>query len=179
MNNKLFLVSGHSGSGKTSLMKPLMSNEVISFTTRSKRKGEIEGSDYKFITKEEFDALKKSDKLIEHVEYGGNYYGIDEDELYSKLEKGHAFCIVDNHGREQLQAIYSNTTSIFLYCDYHDTKERMLKRGDSLEDVEKRLSSYYKEMLNSVNYDYVIYNKNYLFTKAIVGSIIASEVLEK
>lgn len=58
--NKLFLVSGHSGSGKTTVMRKIMSNEIISFTTREPRVGEIEGVDYKFITVEQYEYLFKN-----------------------------------------------------------------------------------------------------------------------
>lgn len=56
--NKLIVVSGPSGSGKTTLMRQTMKNEVVSFTTRKPRQGEIDGVDYKFISLEKFEELK-------------------------------------------------------------------------------------------------------------------------
>lgn len=177
--NKLFLVSGHSGGGKTTVMRSAMDNEIISFTTREKRNGEKHGIDYKYITIEEFDNLKQENKLIESVEYGGNYYGIDSYELNNKLNKGYAFCIVDYHGMLQMKDLYENCCTIFIYNSSSSiAKKQMKSRGDSDDKIASRLKTYKEEMANRKHYDYVIKNNHGQLDKTIeiVKNIIESEV---
>lgn len=176
--NKLFLVSGHSGSGKSSIMKTVMKNEVVSFTTREKRQGEVDGKDYIFITLDEFNKLKDDNRLVEYVEYSGNMYGITKDELENKLNKDHAFCIVDYHGMNQLKKFYPNVTTIFLYTSYEDAMIQMLNRGDPADRVLERMSTYKEEMSNRIDYDYIIKNnyKQMNNTIQIIYNIIESEI---
>lgn len=176
--NKLFLVSGHSGSGKTTIMRRVMDNEIISFTTRPKRKGEVEGKDYKFITLDEFWRLKQQDKLIEWVKYANNYYGVDKEEFENKISKGHAYCIVDYHGMRQLKNFYSNCVTIFIYTSYEQAIKQMRDRGDDEDKIKDRMVTYINELQNRKEYDYVIKNnKNKLNnTIEIIKNIIESEV---
>lgn len=157
-NNKLFLISGASGVGKTTIMRRVMTNEVISFTTRKKRIGEVDGKDYIFLTKEEYINLLNNNQLIESVEYSGNYYGITKEELENKLNKDHAFCIVDFNGMKQLKEIYPNCTTIFIYTSIEEAMKQMSIRGDSMDSITKRISTYNEEMANRIYYDYVIKN---------------------
>ncbi|MGN7324867.1 guanylate kinase [Bacillus altitudinis] len=175
--NKLILVTGPSGSGKTSLMRQIMKNEVVSFTTRKPRQGEIDGVDYKFISLEKFKELKEQGKLIEQVEYSGNYYGIDQEEFENKIYKSDAFVIVDYHGMQQIKKVHSNCVTLFLYTPYEQAYNQMIKRGDKLDKVEQRLKTYHKEMKNKTYYDYVIRNNHNRFriTKEMIEKIIESE----
>ncbi|CAL8901967.1 Guanylate kinase [Bacillus pumilus] len=176
--NKLIVVSGPSGSGKTSLMRQIMKNEVVSFTTRKPRKGEIDGLDYNFISIEKFEELMEQSKLIEQVEYSGNYYGIDQEEFENKMSIGNAFVIVDSHGMLQIKQIYPNCVTLFIYTPYDQAYKQMIKRGDTLEKVEERLKTYTEEIENKTCYDYIIRNNHNRFnvTKEIINKIIESEV---
>lgn len=176
--NKLIALSGHSGGGKTSLMRQVMSNEIVSFTTRKPRQGEIDGVDYKFISLEKFEELKEQGKLIEQVEYSGNYYGIDQEEFENKMSLGNAFVIVDYHGMQQIKKIYSNCVTVFLYTPYDQAYNQMIKRGDALDKVEQRLRSYYREIENKKYYDYVVRNNAGKFKESIkvLKSIIEAEM---
>ncbi|MGE6627855.1 guanylate kinase [Bacillus pumilus] len=175
--NKLIVVSGPSGSGKTSLMRHIMKNEVVSFTTRKPRQGEVDGLDYKFINLKKFEELKEQGKLIEQVEYSGNYYGIDQEEFENKMGIGDAFVIVDYHGMQQIKKFYPNCVTLFLYTHYDKAYKQMIQRGDTLDKVEQRLSTYQQEMENRKEYDYVIKNNQNMFdvTKQIIEKIIKSE----
>ena len=156
--NKLFIVSGPSGSGKTTIMRSLMNNEIISFTTRPKRRNEVDGKDYIFITKEQFHKLLNSNGLIEHTEYGGNYYGVTKEEFENKLNKGDAFFIADYNGMKQVKQIYPYCETIFIYVKKEDAERNMRERGDSEEFIQKRLSTYEDEIDNLIYYDHVVVN---------------------
>lgn len=154
--NKLYVVSGCSGSGKSSTMKSIMENEIISFTTRSPRLNEINHKDYIFITEDEFQYLLHNDGLIEYTNYNGNYYGITREELYGKLEQGNAFSILDFYGMKQMKKLYDNCTTIFFFVEKEDAERRMRERGDSEENIHKRLSTHQEETENLLYYDEVV-----------------------
>jgi guanylate kinase len=176
--NKLFLVSGHSGGGKTTIMRKLMDNEIISFTTRPKRPYEVDGKDYIFITKEQYNDMLKKGELAEWTEYGGNYYGLTKQEIDSKLAKDHAYCIVDVNGMQQLKELYPNAITIFIYTSKENAEKQMRQRGESESTIQIRLNTYEKEILNRHLYDYVVRNNHGRLenTIEIVRNIILSEI---
>lgn len=175
--NKLFLVSGHSGSGKSSIMKSIMKNELVSVTTREKRQEEVEGKDYYFITSDEFERLKQANELIQYVTYSGNQYGVTKSEFDSKIEKGNVFVIVAYEGMLQYKSFYDDCVTILLYSDYEDTVKQLKNRGESEEFIVKRLSTYQQEVDNKIHYDYTIKNKygKFIETKALIRKIIENE----
>lgn len=177
--NKLFLISGHSGSGKSSLMKSIMDNELISFTTRPMRQGEIEGKDYHFISQDEYQIMYANNDLAEYTYYSKNNYGLTKEEIDSRLSKNHAFAIVDLHGMQQLKKYYGNCVTISLHTSKEDAMKNMLNRGDSAQDIEDRLKTYYDELRNKQFYDYVVLNKhdNKEMTKEILQCILDNENL--
>lgn len=165
--NKLYAITGISGSGKTSTMRQVMDNEIISFTTRNPRKGEIDGVDYNFTTKDKIEELELIGELVEKVEYRDNYYGITKEELKSKLDKGDAFVIVDYHGYLQLKQLHSDVTGIYIKADVSEVIDRMRERGDKEESIQLRLSSIEDELSCQSNYQYVVENKNGLQHKTV------------
>lgn len=158
-HNKLYLITGASGSGKTTVMRSVMDNELISFTTRPIRKGEVNGKDYIFISKDEFSVLSENGGLMETTEYGGNNYGLTRKELESKISLSSAFFICDTNGMRQMKDLYDNCVSIFIYSEKEDIENRMRKRGDSEESIQKRLDTYENEITNMVYYDEVVVNR--------------------
>ena len=155
----LYVMSGPSGSGKTTSIRQVMDNEVVSFTTRDKRVGEVEGVDYIFTTVEEIDRLEAEGLIVERVLYDGKSYGISKVELDEKLSKGDAFVVVDFHGYQQLQELYDNVVGVFFEIDVEDARERMIARGDREELIESRLKTYEVELKNAEHYDYVLLNE--------------------
>jgi guanylate kinase len=151
-------VVGASGSGKTTIMRMIMKNELVSFTTRAPRIGEINGKDYIFITKDEFTSLLESGGLMESTEYGGNHYGLTRKEFEYKLEIGDAFFICDINGMKQMKSLYDNCLSIFIYADKEDIHQRMIVRGDKEELILKRLSTHEEEIQNMKFCDHVVVN---------------------
>lgn len=178
--NKLFMISGSSGVGKSTIVNKLSDNIIMSFTTREPRQGEINGVDYHYISKEQFDYMQSNNELAEWTEYGGNFYGLIRDEIESKLIKGSAFVIVDYNGMKQLKELYPDSVSIFIYTTKDDCIMQMRMRGDSNENILKRLDTYDEEMKNRVHYDYVVKNKRGQLNECIkvVRSIVEYETGE-
>jgi guanylate kinase len=177
-NNVLFCVTGPSGSGKTTIMRSIMDNELLSFTTRQMREGEVNGQDYLFITRDEFYGLLNDNVLIEWTEYDGKYYGLTKEELEDKLQHSSAFFICDNNGFNQVKSKYDNIVSIFLYAGIEDCLGNMSERGDSVEKSTSRLSTYIDEIKNKGQYDYVVRNIRGCQeeTTEIVKNIVSAEL---
>jgi guanylate kinase len=175
----LFCVTGPSGSGKTSIMREVMDNELLSFTTRPMREGEVDGRDYIFIKEEQFQNMLESGALAEYTGYDGNFYGLTLEELYFKLQyNSNAFFICDNNGFNQVSKKYNKIVSIFLYADKEDCKLNMANRGDSDEKITARLSTYDDEINNKGQYDYVVKNirGNRRYTMEAIAWIVCSEL---
>jgi guanylate kinase len=186
MKNRLYIISGPSGSGKSSIARAVMDNEIISFTTRAPRPGEVNGRDYIFISEDEFQYLYNNNGLAEHTSYYGSAnYGITMEELMTKLSKGDAFVVVDIVGKEQLEKLWDNTLSIFVFMPYTDVAiSRMIRRGDSKENIEKRLRTYEEEIANFPQYDVLLDNCGDFQTavegfKRIVGGYFDSQLIKR
>lgn len=167
--NKLFVISGVSGSGKTTLMKKVMDNELISYSTRPMRQGETQGDPYYFITNEQFDEMYNKGEFAEYSDYVGHgyRYAISYNELKTKLSRGDAYVISDYNGLRQFKAIYPNCVSIFIYVKKEDAERQMRLRGDSEENIAKRLSTYEEEISFMYKYDHVVINRHGEMKKTI------------
>lgn len=178
----IYCFLGPSSSGKTTLAKNLKDIgfiELVSCTTRKIRIGEIEGSDYYFLTKEEFN----NTELIECVEYSGNYYGLSKKEIDNKLQDNDKiFVILDKQGVLKIKELYGDIVKvIYVYCSEETLKERLLERGKKMniseEQTLSRIDTITREgELNNISLaDYVIINdknnleKNINLLKFIVG----------
>ena len=170
-NKKLYCLVGASGSGKTTLAQYLKKDgvvELISHTTRMPREkdGEIHGVHYYFISNEEFDKIEK----IEESPYAGEHrYCISADEMNSKFEKSdRLFVVVDLNGANQLKDNCKNrnvdVNIIYIQTDLEVMRKRMEARGDSEENIVKRINFAKKsnELANGKFADYIIDNRGSL-----------------
>lgn len=154
---------GPSASGKTSLGNYLKNylgcNEIISDTTRQPRAGEIHGKDYYFRTDTEFDELD----MLEEVKYAGNRYGTSVNEIESKAKKeGPAlFAVVTYEGYKNMKRLYPNTISVYINTSKQNCIKRMEERGDSIEEIAKRIINYQaeQEFDNIKKCDFVVDNE--------------------
>lgn len=166
--HKLFLVSGPSGSGKTTLMKEAGNNKIVTMTTRPKREGEIEGVDYYFVAKEDFEMFLSDGQVIEHEQYqNGHYYGLTKDVLEAQIQKDSMYIIVTLNGMLKYKTLYPNATSIFIYTEYESTKKQLLERGGDQKDIENRLNHYEDEIKDAHLYDVVITNEYGRFNETV------------
>lgn len=136
----MIVLSGASASGKTEVAKVLASKygigKMITTTTRPMRVGEVDGKDYFFVTKEQFESMLKRDKFVEHTIYNGNYYGSGRDQI------GDNKCVViDAAGLRSYSALKNEKfiVTFFLNASEETRLERMKGRGDRPQDIERRI----------------------------------------
>jgi guanylate kinase len=135
----MIILVGESGSGKTSAEKILEMmgfNRVISYTTRPKRGGEIEGVNYRYISKSIFKRLIYDNYFAEWVEYNGNYYGTSKRDCVDD-----AVIVVEPEGLKQLQENPDlKTMSFYLKADEAERFKRMTSgRNDSMDYAMDRI----------------------------------------
>ena len=135
----MIVLVGESGSGKTTIREKLVSmtifTKAISCTTRSKRKQEIEGEDYCFLTMEDFQNKISNQYFVEYAEYNMNFYGLPSNQIQENK-----VAIVEPQGVEALTQKFGEHIVVFyLQSSEEIRKNRMLKRGDSLDKIEQRL----------------------------------------
>ena len=179
----LLVVSGFSGAGKGTLMKELVGRYdnyalSISATTRSPREGELDGREYFFRTKEEFEQMIADDALIEHACYVGNYYGTPRAYVEEQLALGRDVILeIEIQGALQIKKRFPDTLLLFVSTPDEETlKNRLIGRGtESLDVVEKRLSRASEEAEGIENYDYFIINDDLDTCVTQVHQIIQGE----
>ena len=150
----MLVLVGPSASGKSAIVKCLENKygikKFITCTTRPMRVGEVDKVDYYFMDKEEFNVRYNNNEFIETVFYNGNYYGT------LKKEAGiNKVVILEPQGLKNFLESVDNIYSVFLYTDPETLKQRMISRGDSMLDVNKRLENdkilFSKEQLALIN----------------------------
>lgn len=137
----LIILTGPASSGKDTIMQALLQKypamkRVISTTTRLKRPGEVQGKDYHFVSREQFNNLIKLGKMLEYVDFFGNLYGTEKKELDPLLRDKSLIWRVET-SRAALQS-----NALVLYIDVPDwqvLRKRMKHRGMSDEQIEERL----------------------------------------
>jgi len=163
---KLVVISGPSGIGKTTicnhLLKLLPNLEYsISFTTRSPRRGEKDGRDYFFVSREEFQRRIKDNLFLEHAQVFDNFYGTSRNWVLEKLNQGKDIMLsIDVQGAAKIKKNYPESILIFLMPpSLKVLEERLKKRAtDDEREMKKRLSMAKDEMAEVAKYDYVVIN---------------------
>lgn len=178
----LFIVSAPAGTGKTTLVQMLCDEfpsvvRSLSFTTRLPRPGEIEGKDYHFISKEEFEKKIQEGDFIEWAEVFGNYYGTSKGYIQSRQKAAkHVVLVIDTQGAMQLKKKVAATFIFISPPSVAALRERLFKRKTESElHIEERISWAEKEMAQAPHYDYHIVNDNVLVAYEILRSIIIAQ----
>ena len=165
----LFVISGPSGVGKGTINKMLFDEFdgsvafSVSATTRGPREGEIDGTHYFFIGRQEFENRIANNEFLEHAEYAGNCYGTPRSYVLKLLDEGVSVILeIDLQGAIQVKERMPESVSIFILPPSFDELESRLRgRGtETPEKIEKRLAAAKHEMEMAHTYDYRIINDN-------------------
>lgn len=184
----LIVLSGPSGVGKGTVRKAVFSQEntafeySISMTTRAPRQGEVNGVDYFFKTKEEFEELIKQGKLLEYAEFVGNYYGTPVDYVQETLNKGKdVFLEIEVEGAKQVREKFPDGLFIFLVPpSLSELKNRIVTRGTESEDVINDRMRVAKEEIEMMHlYDYVVENDKIELAVERINAIVIAEHLRR
>lgn len=163
----LIVISGPSGVGKGTVRKALFKRKghnldfSVSMTTRSPREGEVEGKDYYFVTKEEFEKQIKNGNLLEHARFVNNYYGTPKDKVIKKLEQGKEVVLeIEVQGALQVKAKMPEAVFIFIAPPSWEALEtRLTSRGtETPEIIMERLTKARNEIMVASSYDYIVIN---------------------
>jgi guanylate kinase len=163
----LIVVSGPSGAGKGTVLDKLKSiNKQILFsisvTTRSPRDGEVDGKNYFFRTREQFQEMLDNNELLEWVEYCTNLYGTPKKYIEDTIKSGKDLILeIDVEGALKVRETFPDCVLIFIMPpSFKELERRIVNRGtESEESIEKRLLQARKEIDCAMEYDYVILNK--------------------
>ncbi|MBO8176473.1 MAG: guanylate kinase [Bacillus sp. (in: Bacteria)] len=180
----LIVLSGPSGVGKGTVRKALFEQEntqfeySISMTTRPPREGEVDGVDYFFKTREEFERLIKEGKLLEYAEYVGNYYGTPVDYVKETMDAGKdVFLEIEVQGAKQVREKFPDGLFIFLAPpSLEELKNRIVSRGTETEElIINRLEEAKKEIEMMDLYDYVVVNDQVELACERIKAIVKAE----
>lgn len=145
----MLVIVGSSASGKTKIVQELIKTyhmeKLVTYTTRPMRIGEVDGKDYHFINKDEFEKKIKENFFIEYVEYNNNYYGTS----FSDLSPNKVVILEPQGLKHYLTVTRNLVTVVFLKTSPEVLRIRMLNRGDNYDDVMRR-----------VNNDQTVFNKD-------------------
>ncbi len=161
------VLSSPSGAGKTTLVKKISQEQnfkiSISYTTRKPRTNEVNGKDYYFISKEEFENLIKNSELLEHAKVFENYYGSSRDQVFEKLNRGENVIFdIDWQGTEQIkkQKLKYQLITFFILPPSKTELFKRLKNRDMKDKniVDERMKQFNKDIEHWEDYDFVVIN---------------------
>ena len=180
----LIVFSGPSGVGKGTVRQEIFSTPdhkfeySVSMTTRTQRPGEVDGKDYFFRSREEFEELIKNGQMLEYAEYVGNYYGTPLTYVNETLDKGiDVFLEIEVQGALQVKKKVPDAVFIFLTPpDLNELQERLVGRGtDSEEVIAQRIERAREEIALMSEYDYAIVNDEVPLAAERVKRVIEAE----
>ena len=184
----MLVLSSPSGAGKTSIARRLLDDErnidmSVSATTRPPRNGEVEGVDYYFTDKIEFNLMVNRSEMLEHAKVFDHYYGTPSGPVTAALEDGcDVLFDIDWQGTQQLaQNARDDLVSVFVLPPSTNELERRLRARalDPVDVVEKRMAQAADEMSHWAEYDYIIVNDDFDRSVASLRAILRAERLRR
>ena len=164
-NGKLFVISGASGVGKSTVLKKVMESRddlvfSVSATTRAPRPGEVDGVHYYFMNRETYDEMVRNDEFLEYDIHFETGYGTPKAQLEDKLTRGNVILDIEPNGAMNVRAKRPDATLIFIMPPSMEELERRLRsRGDTDEEqIKLRTARVAWEMEQSKKYDHIVIN---------------------
>lgn len=183
---KLFVISGASGVGKSTILNLVMSARPdlrfsVSATTRPARKGETEAVSYYFVSKDRFKEMIQNNEFLEYDAHMGNFYGTPKKQLEEKLSQGSVILDIEPNGAFNVRKERPDAVLIFIAPPSAEELEKRLRgRGDTPEDqIRLRLDRVQWEMNQSEKYNYVVVNDQVAHCAQEILNIIEKENGEK
>jgi len=181
----MLMIVAPSGAGKSSLVDALLKADLglklsLSTTTRAPRSGEVDGKNYRFVSKEEFTREKDQDHFLEWAEVHGHFYGTSKPWIESQMQAGSDVVLeIDWQGAQQIRKLIPAAQWIFIFPPSIEAlEERLRKRGqDDEATIARRLAAAHVELLHAHEADYIVVNDS--FDQALVDlkQILASSRL--
>lgn len=176
------IVSSPSGAGKTTIVDAVLKrnhtvSRVITATTRAPRTREKDGVDYLFWSIKQFEQAIKKGQMLEWAQVHTHYYGIPKKSVDGLMKKGICpILVIDVQGARTVKAQYPDAATVFIVPpSLKELKKRILGRNDNTQDIEIRLETAKKEMLELDHYDYALLNDDLGEAVDQMAGIIAAE----
>ena len=181
---KVFVITGPSGVGKGTLIRELQDRVPglelsVSATTRPPRSGEVDGRDYHFLDREEFDRRATDGEFLEHATYSGHRYGTLRSEVERRLAEGVSVVLeIEVQGARQVRAAMPESVQVFIAPPAPgDLRERLLGRGtDSPDQIDERLRTAELELAAAEEFQHVVVNDEIERAAAALERIVRSEL---
>ncbi len=184
----MLVLSSPSGAGKTTMSRRLLAGDVnltlsVSVTTRPRRPGEVNGTDYFFVDRDRYDAMLAAGELLEHADVFGHFYGTPRAEVEAGIAAGRDVLFdIDWQGTQQLkQSAREDLVSVFILPPSTAELERRLRgrAGDPEDVIAARMAKAADEISHWAEYDYIIVNEDIDTSVARVTAILAAERLRR
>jgi guanylate kinase len=181
---KVFVITGPSGVGKGTLIRELCQRVPdlelsISATTREPRQGEVDGRDYHFLSREEFDRRVEREEFLEFATYSGNRYGTLRTEVERRLAAGHSVVLeIEVQGARQVRAAMRESIQVFIAPPNPAVlRERLNARGtDAADAIDARLEVAAQEMAAQDEFAYRVVNEDLGHAAAELEGIVRAEL---
>ncbi len=182
----LFTIAAPSGAGKTSLVKALLDKwpddiaVCVSYSTRKRRPGEVDGVAYHFVDEDRFKAMIDNDEFLEHAQVFDNFYGTARASVEELLASGkHVILEIDWQGARQIKQKLPDTVAIYILPPSLEDLERRLRDRGTDDDavIERRMRDAYAEMSHYNDAQYLVVNEDFDRARFDLETIIHSQAL--
>jgi len=173
----MVVVSGPSGVGKDSVVRSLLEQDpklcfVVTTNTRPMRKGEVDGKDYYFVSRNDFERMIGAGEFVEHALVYGDRKGVTRKSINRAIESGHDVLLrVDVQGAATLKDLYKNAILLFLLPESNEQLLGRLegRRSETTESMKERITTAVEEHTKQDVFDYVVVNRK----NDLVGTVDA------